>query len=171
MNLSIFLNFMLTPARRLGNLFRKSDDRPIIGVVRLDPRADLPIRGSEQAAGWDVKALLDEPLVLQPGDRSLIKTGFALELPPNWEAQVRPRSGWALKYGITVLNSPGTIDADYKGEVGVVLVNHGVTDFVVHPGDRMAQLIFAPVPPVLVQEHAQQSSSNRGMGGFGSTGR
>lgn len=171
MTLIRFMKSLLTPFRTLGSLFNQPDNRPIVGVIRLDPRAELPLRGSEHAAGWDVRALLDYPRVLLPGERALIKTGFALELPFDWEAQVRPRSGLALKYGITVLNSPGTIDADYKGEICVVLVNHGASDFVIHPGDRVAQLVFAPVPPVLVQERAQQTSSNRGVGGFGSTGR
>ena len=143
-----------------------------IGIVKLDPRATPPTQATPLAAGWDVTAaLLDAPIVIQPGERTLIKLGFALELPPNMEAQVRPRSGWALKAGITVLNSPGTIDADYKGECGVILVNHGKESFTINPGDRVAQLIFAPVPPVVVVEHANQTSSNRGTGGFGSTGR
>jgi dUTP pyrophosphatase len=154
-----------------GSLFPAS--RPAsIGVVRLDTRADLPLRATELAAGWDVTAAcLDEPVVLEPGDRHLFKLGFALELPASMEAQVRPRSGWALKYGITVLNSPGTIDADYKGECGVILVNHGKERFVVHPGDRIAQLVFASVPPVVIKQFDNQTVSNRGAGGFGSTGR
>ena len=130
----------------------------------------LPAYGSAQAAGLDVHAALDEPLVLGRGERTLIPTGFALALPPGFEAQARPRSGLALKQGLTLLNSPGTIDADYRGEVKIILINHGEDSITIRPGDRIAQLVIAPVAQVELVPVPQLDQTQRGCGGFGSTG-
>lgn len=130
----------------------------------------LPAYGSAQAAGLDVHAALDQPLVLGRGERALIPTGFALALPPGFEAQARPRSGLALKQGLTLLNSPGTIDADYRGEVKIILINHGEDSTTIHPGDRIAQLVIAPVAQVELVPVPQLDQTQRGCGGFGSTG-
>ncbi len=131
---------------------------------------DLPAYESEFAAGLDLRAALSEPMVLEPGARALVPTGLALALPAGFEAQVRPRSGLALRHGITVLNSPGTIDADYRGEIGVVLVNHGEAPFTVTRGMRIAQLVVAPVVRAVLAEAQTLPDSGRGAGGFGSTG-
>ena len=139
-------------------------------VQTLRSGARLPARASDSAAGYDLSASLSEALVLPPGGRALVPTGIALALPPDMEAQVRPRSGLALKYGISVLNSPGTIDADYRGEVGVVLSNHGEEPFTVEPGMRIAQLVFARVEhPRLVPADSLEETA-RGAGGFGHSG-
>jgi len=144
-------------------------------ISPLSPRfAELslaPQRMSAHAAGWDVRAALEAPLVLSPGDRALVPCGFAMALPEGTEAQVRPRSGLALKHGVTLLNSPGTIDADYRGEVKVILVNHGREPFTVAPGERVAQLVFARVEASALELVAELPGSDRGEGGFGSTGR
>ncbi len=132
----------------------------------------LPEYASEAAAGLDLLACLapEEELVLQPGQRALVPTGLFLELPPDCEAQVRPRSGLALRHGITLLNSPGTIDADYRGEVGVILVNLGQEPFVVRRGMRIAQLVFARYLRACWQPALELSASERGEGGFGHSG-
>ena len=130
-----------------------------------------PQRMSAHAAGWDVRAALDAPFTLAPGDRALVPCGFAMALPEGTEAQVRPRSGLALKHGVTLLNSPGTIDADYRGEVKVILVNLGHEAFVVSPGERVAQLVFARVEASALEVVGELPGSERGAGGFGSTGR
>jgi dUTP pyrophosphatase len=132
----------------------------------------LPAYQSRHAAGLDLVAALPqaEPLKLAPGQRALVPTGIVIELPPGYEAQVRPRSGLALKHGVTLLNSPGTIDADYRGEVMVLLVNLGQENFNVARGDRVAQLIVAPVTRVNIELVEETSGSERGQGGFGSTG-
>jgi dUTP pyrophosphatase len=143
-----------------------------VKVVRL-PHADglaLPAYQSEGAAGLDLRAAVDKPLVLRPGQRMLVPTGLILELPPGFEAQVRPRSGLALKHGITVLNSPGTIDSDYRGEVQVLLVNLGDRAFTIPRGERIAQLVIARYERVSLVETAAASATRRGAGGFGSTG-
>lgn len=143
-----------------------------LAVKRLPHGADLPLPryASEGAAGLDLQAALDEPISLAPGERRLIPTGFAIALPSGYEAQVRPRSGLALKQGVTVLNSPGTVDADYRGEVGVILINLGQGPFVIARGDRIAQMVIAPVSQALLHEVADLPDSLRGAGGFGSTG-
>ncbi|HWE21963.1 MAG TPA: dUTP diphosphatase [Hyphomicrobiaceae bacterium] len=144
-----------------------------VKVVRL-AHADglsLPAYQSEGAAGLDLLAAVEAPSVLQPGERSLIPTGLILELPAGFEAQVRPRSGLALRYGITVLNTPGTIDSDYRGEVKVVLVNLGDQPFTIARGERIAQLVIARYERVLMVGVAKASNTRRGAGGFGSTGR
>ncbi|HEX4299092.1 MAG TPA: dUTP diphosphatase [Devosia sp.] len=133
----------------------------------------LPQRQSPGAAGLDLCAALgvDETLVLAPGQRASVPCGFAMALPPGHEAQVRPRSGLAARHGVTVLNAPGTIDADYRGEVKVILINHGQEDFVLRRGDRIAQLVVAPVSNAVFAERQGLDDTSRGSGGFGSTGR
>jgi dUTP diphosphatase len=145
-----------------------------VGVVRLPHARDLPLPAyqSDEAAGLDLVAAVndDEPVTLAPGERALIATGLVLELPKGTEAQVRPRSGLAFKHGLTVLNSPGTIDSDYRGEVKVLLVNLGQAAFSVRRGERIAQLVVATVTRVALTEKSQAGATRRGAGGFGSTG-
>lgn len=133
-------------------------------------RHPLPTYATDHSAGLDLRANLDAPLTLAPGQRALIPTGLYLELPEGTEAQVRPRSGLAFKHGVTVLNSPGTIDADYRGEVGVLLINHGHDPFTINDGDRIAQLVVARYIRVSFAESADLRASERGAGGFGHTG-
>jgi dUTP pyrophosphatase len=136
------------------------------------PGARLPVRGTAGAAGYDVAAAIGEPVVLAPGERRAVPTGLALEIPPGFEAQVRPRSGRAAREGLTVLNAPGTIDSDYRGEVQVLLVNLGSSPVTIEPGDRLAQLVVAPVLAVSWEESADAlEPTARGGGGFGSSGR
>lgn len=130
----------------------------------------LPAYQTAHAAGADVQAALGAPLVLKPGARELVPTGFCYEIPPGFEMQVRPRSGLALKHGVTVLNAPGTIDADYRGELKVLLVNHGQEPFEIRRGERIAQVIIAPVSSAAFTEVAELGDTRRGAGGFGSTG-
>ncbi|MBM3537514.1 MAG: dUTP diphosphatase [Alphaproteobacteria bacterium] len=143
-----------------------------VPVTRLPHGAglDLPAYATAHAAGVDLLAAVSADIVLRPGARALIPTGIAIALPANCEAQIRPRSGLALKYGVTVLNSPGTVDADYRGEIGVILINHGQEPFTVTRGLRIAQLVIAPVERLAWQETTSLSESERGSGGFGSTG-
>ena len=133
----------------------------------------LPAYQTNDAAGLDLMAAVaeNEPLTLAPGQYALVPTGLAMALPPGYEAQVRPRSGLAAKHGVTVLNSPGTIDADYRGEIKVILINHGQTAFVVKRGERIAQLVIAPMVQAALVPVATLSATDRGAGGFGSTGR
>jgi dUTP pyrophosphatase len=148
--------------------------RAMVGVVRLAHGLglDLPGYQSDGAAGMDLLAAVAQrrPVRLAPGTRALIPTGLILELPPGFEAQVRPRSGLALRHGITVLNSPGTIDCDYRGEVKVLLANLGKAPFIVERGERIAQLVFQRVERASLVEIAEASPTPRGVGGFGSTG-
>lgn len=148
--------------------------RPKLGLKRLPHGAGLPLPGyqSADAAGFDLPAAIPEgiPLVLAPGARVLVPTGFAFVLEPGFEAQVRPRSGLALKDGITVLNSPGTIDADYRGEVQVILANLGKVSFEITRGMRIAQCVVAPVTQAALGEIEDLDETARGAGGFGSTG-
>ena len=130
----------------------------------------LPHYATTQSAGMDLRANLDEPIILKPLDRALVKTGIFMELPMGYEAQVRPRSGLAFKKGITVLNTPGTIDADYRGEVGVILVNISNEDFVVEDGERVAQMVIAKHEQPSWEEVEELIETERGAGGFGSTG-
>jgi len=132
--------------------------------------APLPRYQSEGAAGLDLTAALEEPIAIAPGERRLIPTGLALAIPPGFEGQVRPRSGLALRHGVTVLNAPGTIDADYRGEVKVLLVNHGREPFAIAPGDRIAQLVVAAFARVELELVDDLDSTARGEGGYGSTG-
>jgi dUTP pyrophosphatase len=140
--------------------------------VRLAKPAHLPLPAYQTpaSAGLDLRAALDAPLVLEAGGRSLIPTGLRLEIPPGYEGQVRPRSGLALKRGLAVLNAPGTIDADYRGEVGVILINLSREAQRIEPGERIAQLVFAPVARAILIEVESLADSERGAGGFGSTG-
>jgi len=126
---------------------------------------------TQHAAGFDLCAAVDEPLTLPAGQISLIPCGFAMAIPPGYEAQIRPRSGLATKHGITLVNSPGTIDADYRGQVFVPLINHGGGDFVIERGMRIAQMLILPVPAVEIIEVDELDSTARGEGGFGHTGR
>ncbi len=146
-----------------------------VEVLQLPHGQDLPLPAYQtaHAAGLDLQAAVpdDAPVTLAPGQRALIPTGLAIALPPGFEAQVRPRSGLAVKHGITVLNSPGTIDADYRGEIGVPLINHGDAPFVIRRGERIAQMIVAPVVQATLTRVAALSATERGSGGFGSTGR
>ena len=142
----------------------------MIAVINDSPYP-LPEYATAQSAGLDLRAHLAEPLLLQPGERALIPTGLRMALPPGWEAQVRPRSGLALKLGITVLNSPGTIDADYRGPVGVILINHGTNSFSVEPGERIAQLVFARFEQAVWQPVKELDQTERAEGGFGHRGR
>jgi dUTP pyrophosphatase len=138
---------------------------------RSGERAPMPRAMSAGAAGLDLCADLEEAVVLEPGARGLIPTGWHLAIPEGFEGQVRPRSGLALKHGVTVLNAPGTVDADYRGEVGVILVNHGHQPFAVRHGERIAQLVVAPVARVEACVTSLLEGTARGGGGFGSTGR
>lgn len=132
---------------------------------------DLPRYETAHAAGLDLKAKLEESVVLKPLQRQLIKTGLFIEIPEGYEAQVRPRSGLAFKHGLTVLNTPGTIDADYRGEIGVILVNLSSEDFEVKNGERIAQLVFNKIEQIEWELVSSLSETNRGAGGFGSTGK
>lgn len=133
-------------------------------------RHPLPEYATAHSAGLDLRANLDAPVTLAPGEYRLIPTGLYMELPEGTEAQVRPRSGLAFKHGITVLNSPGTIDADYRGEIGVLLINHGKQPFTVNDGERVAQLVISQYVRVGLEENADLRASERGTGGFGHTG-
>jgi dUTP pyrophosphatase len=143
-----------------------------VKVRRLPHGAGLeaPRAASPGSAGLDLRAAVDSAETLAPGERRLLPTGFSIELPPGWEGQVRPRSGLAVRHGITMLNSPGTVDADYRGEVKVVMINLGQEPFVVRRGDRIAQLVVAAVAVVEVEEVEELRETSRGEGGFGSTG-
>lgn len=143
-----------------------------VAVRRLAHAADLPLPeyGSAGAAGLDLLAAVESDLVLAAGERTLVPTGLEIALPEGYEGQIRPRSGLALKSGVTVLNAPGTIDSDYRGEVGVVLVNHGAEPFTVARGMRVAQLVVAPVARIAWRESERLADSARGADGFGSTG-
>jgi dUTP pyrophosphatase len=143
-----------------------------VEVTRLEHGADLPLPryATADSAGMDLLAAVAEPLVLAPGERTLVPTGIAIALPPGLEAQVRPRSGLALKQGLTVLNAPGTVDADYRGEVGVVLVNLGQAPATIERGMRIAQMVIAPYLQADWREVSELGATSRGAGGFGSTG-
>jgi dUTP pyrophosphatase len=147
---------------------------PVVDILRLAHNPDLPLPAYETAgaAGMDLRAAVpeDEALVLRPGARTAVPTGLAFALPDGFEAQVRPRSGLALKSGVTVANAPGTIDADYRGELRVLLINLGEEDFVIRRGDRIAQLVIAPVVQAAWREVGELDATDRGAGGFGSTG-
>lgn len=138
--------------------------------VKNNSKHSLPSYETSASAGMDVRANIDAAIVLKPFERALLKTGLFLEIPEGFECQVRPRSGLALKKGLTVLNSPGTIDADYRGEVGVILVNISHEEVVIEDGERIAQLVFAKVEQANWELAVELSETNRGAGGFGSTG-
>jgi dUTP pyrophosphatase len=145
-----------------------------IAVKRLPHGEGLPLPAYEtpHAAGMDLRAAVaeDAPLTLRPGDRHAVPTGLCVAIPPGFEGQVRPRSGLALRHGVTCLNAPGTVDADYRGEVQVILINLGADDFVVRRGERIAQLLIAPVVQAAWREADALEATQRGEGGFGSTG-
>jgi dUTP pyrophosphatase len=131
----------------------------------------LPAYQTELSAGLDLRAALDSPVVLKPLERQLIGTGLYIELPPGYEAQIRPRSGLAFRFGVTVLNSPGTIDADYRGEIKILLVNISNTDFIVQDGERIAQMVVAKHEQIGWNSTENLSKTDRGSGGYGSTGK
>lgn len=142
-------------------------------AIRTLPHFDglpLPAYHSAAAAGMDLAAAVTEPVTIAPGGRALIPSGLMIELPPGYEAQIRPRSGLALKHGVTVLNTPGTIDADYRGEIGIILINLGGEPFHVERGMRVAQIVLARVEQAEIKLCAALSGSGRGAGGFGSSG-
>ena len=143
-----------------------------VKVIRLPHGADLPLPEyhSPQAAGLDLLAAVPADMMIQPGQRALVPTGIAIALPPGNEAQVRPRSGLAARHGITVLNTPGTVDADYRGEIQVILINLGEAPYVVQRGARIAQLVIAPVLRATLSESRELADTQRGGDGFGSTG-
>ncbi|MDA8653709.1 dUTP diphosphatase [Alphaproteobacteria bacterium] len=132
---------------------------------------ELPFYATDGAAGMDLKAALTAPVTLKPMARALIETGLSIALPQDYEAQIRPRSGLAAKHGVTVLNTPGTIDCDYRGEIKVILINLGEEDFVIERGERIAQMVFAPVTKGILEITDSLSETQRGEGGFGSTGK
>jgi len=144
---------------------------PEIQILPLRDRASLPKRMTEGAAGFDLAAALDEPMVLEPGARASVPTGLAMAIPPGFEGQVRPRSGLARRHGISLVNAPGTIDSDYRGEVSVLLINLGQEPFRIQSGERIAQIVIAPVAAPTIKIVESLPDSERGSGGFGSTGR
>lgn len=143
-----------------------------IRIRRLPGAQDLPLpaAASPGSAGLDLRAAVPGDLVLQPGERALVPTGLVLEIPAGWEGQIRPRSGLALRHGIGLANAPGTVDSDYRGEVGVILLNGGTEPFAIRRGDRIAQLLVARTEPIEWEEVEDLDASSRGEGGFGSTG-
>jgi dUTP pyrophosphatase len=146
--------------------------RLTVSIRRLPQASDLPLpeRATAHASGFDLRACISDPLVVAAGARVLIPTGVAVAVPPGYEAQIRPRSGLALKSGVTLLNSPGTIDADYRGEVGVIVVNHGTEPVTIARGDRIAQMVIQTVPDVDLVPVDELPETERGAGGFGHTG-
>src|SRR5262245_11105231 len=144
---------------------------PRVRFMKLRPGAQAPRYMSSGAAGLDLASAAEGPIALVPGGRAAVPTGLAFEIPPGFEGQVRPRSGLARKFGIGLPNAPGTIDSDYRGEVQVLLANLGAEPYVVNPGDRVAQLVIAPVVTAELEEVPSLADSQRGDGGFGHTGR
>lgn len=144
-------------------LFRWLDSRDIEGL-------SLPAYATEYSAGMDIRAAVAAPLCIEAGQHRLVGTNLAVAIPPGYELQVRPRSGLAAKYGLTVLNTPGTIDADYRGEIQIILINHGAQAYSVNRGERIAQLVLAPVARAVVEEAESLTETARGNGGFGHTG-
>jgi dUTP pyrophosphatase len=143
-----------------------------VEIKKMPGNEDVPVpqKMSDLASGFDLYAAVEQPLVLEPGARALIPTGFAMSMPAELEAQIRPRSGLAYKHGITALNSPGTIDADYRGEVKVLLINHGQEPFTIQRNERIAQMVLQVVPQIRLQLVDELSETVRGSGGFGHTG-
>lgn len=145
--------------------------KPIkLKVTKLNTLVMVPAYATKHAAGMDLCAALEKPVSLKPRQIKLISTGLTLEIPKGYEGQVRPRSGLALKHGISIVNAPGTIDSDYRGEVGVILINLGTKAFTINPGDRIAQLVISPVVQARILETKALRRSKRGTGGFGHTG-
>lgn len=149
----------------------QADQRLTVRIRRLDPKARIPRRQTEGASGWDLHARLDEPLEIPSGGRRAVPTGLAVAVPAGYELQVRPRSGLALHHGIGVLNAPGTIDEDYRGEIRVIIANFGNEPFRVEDGDRIAQMVLASVPRAEIVEVDDLEPTARGPEGFGHTGR
>ncbi len=147
-------------------------DKVEIKLLKLPHGAELetPAYETSGAAGMDLRAAVSAPVTLAPNQRALIETGFVMALPQNYEAQIRPRSGLAAKFGVTVLNTPGTIDCDYRGEIKVILINLGTDDFTIQRGDRIAQMVIAPVTQARITAVTSLDETSRGAGGFGSTG-
>ena len=143
-----------------------------VAIRRLPEASDLPLpaKATAHAAGFDLRAAVGAPLVVPVGGRALVPTGIAIAVPPGYEAEIRPRSGLALKSGLTLLNAPGTIDADYRGEVGVIVVNHGEVPVSIARGDRIAQLVIHELPDVELEAQDELPETSRGAGGFGHTG-
>jgi len=147
-------------------------ERIVLKIKRLDNNRDLPLPSyhSDGASGLDLCAAVDEDLTLKPGEIRLVPTGLSLSLPRGYEAQIRPRSGLALRHGIGLVNSPGTIDADYRGEVGVIIINWGKEPFTIHRGDRIAQMVIGKLYRAQVEESDEIDPTTRGEGGFGHSG-
>jgi dUTP pyrophosphatase len=143
---------------------------PVVHFKKINPAANLPAYMTESSAGMDICALPATSICLAPGQRCLVPTGLAVAVAPGYEIQVRPRSGLALHQGVTLVNSPGTIDADYRGEIGIIVINHGEHPFTISAGDRIAQLVVAPVVHCCIQEVDDLARTTRGAGGFGHTG-
>jgi len=143
-----------------------------VSIRRLPDASDLPFpeRATAHASGFDLRAAVPVPVIVPAGGRALVPTGFAIAVPRGYEAQIRPRSGLALKSGVTLLNSPGTIDADYRGEVGVIVVNHGAAPITIARGDRIAQMVIQTIPDVVLEAVDELPETERGAGGFGHTG-
>lgn len=139
-------------------------------ICKAEDKEFLPVYSSAEAAGADLRACVQEDVVIKPGQRYLVPTGLSIQLPVGYEAQIRPRSGLAIKHGISLVNTPGTIDSDYRGEVKIIMINHGSEDFVIHRGDRIAQLVIAPVTHGMFAMSDSLDATDRGAGGFGSTG-
>lgn len=141
-------------------------------INKMQHAIDLPLPAYEtkSAAGMDIRAAIEEPFVLKAGERALVPTGLKMEIPIGYEVQIRPRSGLAIKNGISLVNSPGTIDADYRGEVKIIVINHSAEDFTINHGDRIAQMVIAPVTQMQIVQVDQLDTTERGEGGFGSTG-
>ena len=148
------------------------NDEPVEVLIQRLPGNDLPLPApaTDHSSGFDLRACVEEPVTIMPGCRAVVPTGFALALPIGWEAQVRPRSGLAAEKGLTMLNSPGTIDADYRGEVKVIAVNHGQDSVVIRRGDRIAQMVVQRSPRVRLSLVGELPPTGRGAGGFGHTG-
>ena len=142
-----------------------------IKVLKKNPAAKLPSYATPGASGLDLHACIPHPIYLQPGVRFTCPTGIGMEIPEGFEGQVRPRSGWSKKHGITVLNAPGTVDADFRGEIMVILINHGDQAVLIEPKERIAQLVIVPVVQARFREVQAFDASTRGAGGYGSTGR
>jgi dUTP pyrophosphatase len=143
-----------------------------VRIVRLDQAKDLPLprRATAQSAGFDLLASVGDVVEIPPGQRALVPTGIAVALPEGYEAQIRPRSGWALRSGLTLVNAPGTVDADYRGEIRLIVINHGREPVVIRRGDRLAQMVIHRLPPVALEEVDRLPESGRGEGGFGHSG-
>ena len=141
-----------------------------ISIKRLSDKAQLPVYETSGASGMDLAALIDEDIIMTPGERVLVPTGLAVSIPKGFEIQIRPRSGLAAKKGVTVINTPGTIDADYRGEIKIILVNLSKDKFVIENGLRIAQMVDSPVVQVKLEEVEELSETSRGSDGFGSTG-